>query len=86
MVPRKDDVGLLVRFRNDSPSALSSIVWRAKYGKSYVDFVYDGTLNAISKSITSYWPNKARHILIGVRWRLTPRCWQRMPYRLLPRS
>lgn len=43
LLPRKDDVGLLVRFRNDSPSALTSIVWRGKYGKGFVDFVDDGT-------------------------------------------
>jgi len=44
-MPRKDDVGLAVRFRNDAPEALSSIVWRAKYGAGTVDFVDDGTFS-----------------------------------------
>ncbi len=29
-VPRQDDVGLVVRFQNDSATTFSSIVWRAK--------------------------------------------------------
>ena len=42
LMPRKDDVGLAVRFRNDTADALNSIVWRAKYGNGTVDFVDDG--------------------------------------------
>jgi hypothetical protein len=45
LVPRKDDVGLAVRFRNDGPDTLSSIVWRAKYGEGTVDFIDDGTFS-----------------------------------------
>ncbi|HMC47607.1 MAG TPA: hypothetical protein VKJ77_19975 [Caballeronia sp.] len=41
-MPQKDDVGLAVRFRNDSDVALRSIMWRAKYGKGTVDFIDDG--------------------------------------------
>src|SRR5271154_6784338 len=41
LVPQKDEVGLAVRFRNES-GALRSIVWRAKYGKNDVDFIDDG--------------------------------------------
>jgi hypothetical protein len=39
----EDEVGLAVRFENDSPDPLSSIVWRAKYGPYDVDFIDDGT-------------------------------------------
>ncbi len=42
LVPRPDDVGLWVRFRNDGTTPLSSIVWRVKYGKSAVDVFDDG--------------------------------------------
>jgi hypothetical protein len=42
-LPHKDDVGLAVRFRNDGPAALTSIMWRAKYGTAPVDFIDDGT-------------------------------------------
>jgi hypothetical protein len=45
IMPRKDDVGLAVRFRNDAPETLSSIVWRAKYGAGTVDFIDDGTFS-----------------------------------------
>ncbi len=44
-MPRKDDVGLAVRFRSDGTDTLSSIVWRAKYGNGTVDFVDDGTFS-----------------------------------------
>jgi hypothetical protein len=41
-LPRQDDVGLVVRFQNDSATTFSSIVWRAKYGKLTADFIDDG--------------------------------------------
>ena len=44
-LPQADEVGLAVRFENDSPSALTSIVWRAKYANGYVDFIDDGTFS-----------------------------------------
>jgi hypothetical protein len=45
LVPRKDDVGLAVRFRNDGADTLNSIVWRAKYADGTVDFIDDGTFS-----------------------------------------
>jgi hypothetical protein len=42
-LPHKDDIGLVVRFRNDGPTALTSIMWRAKYGSAPIDFIDDGT-------------------------------------------
>ena len=43
LVPQRDEVGLVVRFENDAPAELSSIVWRANYGAYPVDFIDDGT-------------------------------------------
>lgn len=41
-VPIVDEIGLSVRFRNDSAQTLSSIVWRATYAGEAVDFTDDG--------------------------------------------
>jgi hypothetical protein len=41
-VPVVDEIGLSVRFQNDSPVALASIVWRATYDNQAVDFIDDG--------------------------------------------
>ncbi len=38
-----DQVGLAVRFRNDAPQDLASIVWRAPYELGYVDFTDEGS-------------------------------------------
>jgi len=43
VMPRTDDIGLLVRFRNDSSQAIREIVWRAKYGPTSFDVRDDGT-------------------------------------------
>lgn len=43
LVPQTDEIGLAVRFENDSPAEYSSIVWRAKYGTRAIDFIDDGT-------------------------------------------
>lgn len=45
MLPQQDEIGLAVRFENTSAAPLSSIVWRAKYGSTYVDFIDDGTFS-----------------------------------------
>lgn len=42
-VPEPDEIGLVVRFQNDSKDALESIVWRAKYGRHFVDFIDNGS-------------------------------------------
>jgi len=41
-VPVIDEIGLSVRFRNDSPDPLASIVWRATYAGQPIDFSDDG--------------------------------------------
>lgn len=43
--PYTNQVGLAVRFRNESSQALRSIVWRAKYGSGSLDFIDDGTFS-----------------------------------------
>lgn len=45
IVPQADEIGLVVRFQNDSPQALNSIVWRANFGRTPVDFIDDGTFS-----------------------------------------
>jgi len=45
ILPKSDEIGLAVRFENDSPQVLSSIVWRANYGTHPVDFIDDGTFS-----------------------------------------
>ncbi|HVA28150.1 MAG TPA: hypothetical protein VNF68_08215 [Candidatus Baltobacteraceae bacterium] len=42
LVPQANEVGLAVRFQNDSTQEYKSILWRAKYGSGYVDFLDDG--------------------------------------------
>ncbi len=37
------NAALTVRFRNDSNTTLTSILWRAKYGSGYIDFPDHGT-------------------------------------------
>lgn len=44
-VPQRDEIGLAVRFENLSPQTFSSIVWRAKYGPAWIDFIDDGTFS-----------------------------------------
>lgn len=51
--PLSDAVGLAVRFQNDSPDELASVVWRANYGKYPVDFIDDGSF-APSARIDNY--------------------------------
>lgn len=41
-VPQANEIGLAVRFINESPDELKEIVWRAKYGNGYFDFRDDG--------------------------------------------
>ncbi|MGB6985993.1 MAG: hypothetical protein WBD74_08500 [Candidatus Aquilonibacter sp.] len=41
-VPRKEEVAVSVRFVNDSPDTLASIVWRATYNGEPIDFTVDG--------------------------------------------
>lgn len=53
IVPRTDEIGLAVRFRNESQTELASIVWRANYGKATVDFIDDGAF-APSVQIDNY--------------------------------
>jgi hypothetical protein len=43
LLPQRDEVGLIVRFENESSAELSSIVLRANYGMYPVDFIDDGT-------------------------------------------
>lgn len=43
LVPRANEIGLAVRFRNTGMNDLSTIVWRAKYGTGWIDFTGDGT-------------------------------------------
>lgn len=45
VIPQSDEIGLAVRFENLSGAPLSSIVWRAKYGTAYIDFIDDGTFS-----------------------------------------
>lgn len=45
LVPQADEIGLAVRFENNSTDALKSIVWRAKYGTTWIDFIDDGTFS-----------------------------------------
>lgn len=45
LVPRADEIGLAVRFENSSTDTLKSIVWRAKYGATWIDFIDDGTFS-----------------------------------------
>jgi hypothetical protein len=40
-----DQVGLVVRFRDDAPQDLASIVWRAPYEFGYIDFTDDGSFS-----------------------------------------
>ncbi|HUA09979.1 MAG TPA: hypothetical protein VMA98_12005 [Candidatus Acidoferrales bacterium] len=42
-LPLDDELGLAVRFKNDSPDELTSIVWRTFYGPVPVDFIDDGS-------------------------------------------
>ncbi|MGA7745906.1 MAG: hypothetical protein WCA52_02720 [Candidatus Aquilonibacter sp.] len=44
-VPRTDDIGLVVRFKNESADDLASIVWRSTYGTFPVGFIDDGTFS-----------------------------------------
>jgi hypothetical protein len=53
IVPRTDEIGLAVRFVNESSEPLRSIVWRAKYAEYTVDFIDDGTF-APSLQIDNY--------------------------------
>lgn len=43
LVPKSDEIGLAVRFQNESAQNLSEIVFRTPYEASDVDFIDDGT-------------------------------------------
>lgn len=45
ILPQRDEIGLVVRFENVSQTPLKSIVWRAKYGNTFIDFIDDGTFS-----------------------------------------
>jgi hypothetical protein len=45
MLPQNDEIGLAVRFQNNSGTTYRSIVWRAQYGPAWIDFVDDGTFS-----------------------------------------
>lgn len=45
MLPQRDEIGLTVRFENVSQTKLKSVVWRAKYGSTFIDFIDDGSFS-----------------------------------------
>jgi hypothetical protein len=49
LLPQNDEIGLAVRFMNNSSDTLSSIVWRAKYRSTWVDFIDDGTFSPATR-------------------------------------
>ncbi len=45
LIPQANEIGLAVRFKNETQDTFSKILWRAKYGDGYVDFYDAGTFS-----------------------------------------